>query len=44
MRLAKMRDKLAAGLTSLDRGEGVAGEAVLDELETSLDVPPDDSR
>ena len=44
LRLAEMRSKIAAGLTSLDRGKGLAGEEVFDELEAGLDVPPDDSR
>ena len=44
MRLTEMRDKIAAGLTSLDQGEGVSGEAAFDELDADLDVPYSDHR
>lgn len=43
-RLADVRNQVAAGLASLDRGEGVAGEPVFDELEASLDDQPNRSR
>jgi antitoxin ParD1/3/4 len=44
MRLTKMRDKIAAGLMSLNQGEGVAGDAAFDELDAGLDVPHSDHR
>lgn len=44
LRLAELRAKIAAGIASLDRGEGVAGEEAFDELMAGLDVPPGDSR
>jgi antitoxin ParD1/3/4 len=44
MRLTGMREKIAAGLTSLDQGEGVAGEAAFDELDAGVDVPHGDHR
>lgn len=40
--LTEMRDKIAAGLTSLNRGESVAGDAAFDELDAGLDVPHSD--
>ncbi len=36
LRLAELRKKVAAGLESLDRGEGLDGEAVFDELGAGL--------
>jgi antitoxin ParD1/3/4 len=36
LRLAELRKKVAAGLASLDRGEGLDGEAVFDELVAGL--------
>lgn len=44
LRLTELRAKVAAGLASLDRGETVDGEALFDELETSLATPPDENR
>lgn len=44
LRLAELRGKIAAGLASLDRGEGVPGEEAFDELMAGLDVLPGDSR
>ena len=44
LRLAELRSKVAAGLSSLDRGEITDGEALFDELESSLVVPADESR
>lgn len=41
LRLAEMRNQIAAGLASLDRGEGVSGEEVFDELEAGLGDQPD---
>ena len=32
LRMDELRAKLAAGLVSLDRGEGVDGDAVIDEI------------
>ena len=37
LRLAGLRKKVAAGLESLDRGEGLEGEAAFDELDARLD-------
>jgi len=36
LRLAELRKKVAAGLESLDRGEGLDGEAAFDELDAGL--------
>ena len=36
LRLAELRRKVAAGLESLDRGEGLDGEAAFDELDAGL--------
>lgn len=36
LRLAEQRKKVAAGLESLDRGEGLDGETAFDELGASL--------
>lgn len=44
LRLAEMREQVAAGLASLDRGEGVDGETVFDELETGSDHQAGHSR
>ncbi len=35
--LEEARQKIAAGLASLDRGEGIPGEQVFSEIETRLD-------
>lgn len=40
LRLAEMRSKVAAGLASLDAGESLPGEEVLDELEAGLSRDP----
>jgi antitoxin ParD1/3/4 len=44
LRLNEMRSKIAAGLASLDRGEGAPGEDVFDELGTGLEAGLDESR
>ena len=36
LRLAELRKKVAAGLESLDRGEGLDGEGTFDELDAGL--------
>ena len=36
LRLAELRQRVAAGLESLDRGEGLDGEAAFDELDAGL--------
>ena len=36
LRLAELRKKVAAGLESLDRGEGLDGEAAFDELDAGI--------
>lgn len=43
-RLADVRNQVAAGLASLDRGQGVPGEAALDELEAGLPDEPSQIR
>lgn len=44
LRLDEMRKKIAAGLASLDRGDAEPGEQVFDEMESSLDDGPQESR
>jgi antitoxin ParD1/3/4 len=41
LRLADLRQKVATGLESLDRGEGLDGEAVFDELQAGLGAEDD---
>lgn len=44
LRLDEMRKKIAAGLASLDRGEGEPVDRVFDELESGLATEPQESR
>jgi hypothetical protein len=41
LRLADLRQKVATGLESLDRGEGLDGETVFDELHAGLGAEDD---
>lgn len=44
LRLDEMRQRIAAGLASLDEGKAIAGDAAFDELETGLSTGARQSR